>query len=370
MTATASAAPRLTLNYDAAHYPLFITQDGAEEERRRSYLATDSSSQDGMPLPSPAAPSFMTEETELEGDRDDDGQPDDDGTRRDAATPQPPAREAAPAHPIVSMQGAFEESLEEVTRGSSAGKPKLRVGDAKYRRELLLEEKEGEEGHDKSQYLQTMALWRRRPSQTHHEVRKLMAQISFGVCLLLADMAQHPAEVVTILQGHIDEVDEFLEVVVEDLDEAVKDISTRISHLQLPMDNIEFFESMLENREYRAQVVDGNLIIEHIIGRTKAALSDWTADADEGVACTREFTAYLHDQQDGPWREELPEVIEVFDAMRGNVEGWSQTFQDLQTKCAVLEGLLEKLGGIIEEVDRRAGEASRRTRVSRISLVR
>ncbi len=170
---------------------------------------------------------------------------------------------------------------------------------------------------------------------------------------------------VNILQGHIDEVDEFLEVTMEDLDEAVQDMSTRIRHLQLPMDNLEFFENILENREYRAQVVDGNLIIEHIISRTRTTLDDWNSDIDQGLRATADFTAYLDDQQDGPWRDELQSVVDIFDAMKSNVEGWHQTFLKLQNRTSTLNSLLVKLGNIITEVDRRAGEASRRTRVGR-----
>jgi hypothetical protein len=110
-----------------------------------------------------------------------------------------------PEHPIASMQQAFTESYIEATTGTSPEKPKLRIKDAKGRREDLLDQDEAEEPLG--------ALWRYRPGQKCHELRKLMAQVSFGVYLLLNGLANSNAQVVSILQNHIDEIDEFLEMV-------------------------------------------------------------------------------------------------------------------------------------------------------------
>lgn len=273
-------------------------------------------------------------------------------TPREREEPQPTS---APQHPIPSMQQAFAESLIEATHGDGTSKPKLRTGDAKARRDELLDQ-------GKSDPPPT-ALWRRRPGQKTHELCRLMAQISFGVYLLLNGMANSQILVVSILQGHIDEVDEFLETTLEDMDLATKDMKDRIEYLRVPMDNIEVFERMLEDRNFRLQILDGNEKIEHILARTQVALKQTMQDLAEGLTATREFTIYLAEQQHGQWRQDRPDVIDIFDAMKGNTDGWFNAFMDLQAKGSSLNALIVRLAGIVSELERRAGEVSRRTRV-------
>src|SRR3569833_2311400 len=100
---------------------------------------------------------------------------------------KPAKRGDVPRHPIPSMQEAFAESLDEIGAGTLALKPKLRTADAPARWEALLDQ-------DKSQG-PPAALWRYRPGQSCHELRKRMAQISFGVYLLLNGMANSSARV-------------------------------------------------------------------------------------------------------------------------------------------------------------------------------
>lgn len=261
-----------------------------------------------------------------------------------------------PLHPIPAMQSAFAESLFESTINSAAQKPKLRFGDAKERRAQLL-------GTAKDSSLHT-ALWRYRPGQKHHELWKLMGQISFGVYLLLNGIANSNIQVVNILQGHIDEVDEFLEVTMEDVNLAIDDVHERIGFLKLPMSNIPTFEKMLEDRAFRLQIVTGNEKIEHIVNRTGAALEATLKDVEEGLKATREFAVYLGDQQHQPWRAQRPDVSDIFDAMKGNTEGWYKAFVDLQESTSALDTLLTRLDQMVSEMDRRAGEVSRKTRFS------
>ncbi|KAL2166292.1 hypothetical protein VTG60DRAFT_2976 [Thermothelomyces hinnuleus] len=254
------------------------------------------------------------------------------------------------------MQQAFAESLVEATQGDAVKKPKLRTGDARARRDELLDQ-----GRDDPP---PTALWRCRPGQKTHELCRLIAQISFGVYLLLNGMANSQILVVSILQGHIDEVDEFLETTLEDMDLATRDMEERIKHLKLPMDNIGVFERMLEDRKFRMQILEGNQKIEHILARTQAALKQTTRDLAEGLAATREFTIYLAEQQHGSWRQERPDVIDIFDAMKGNTDGWFNAFMDLQAKGSTLNALMVRLTDMVSEMERRAGEVSRRTRFS------
>ncbi|KAI1384061.1 uncharacterized protein F4822DRAFT_434008 [Hypoxylon trugodes] len=261
-----------------------------------------------------------------------------------------------PTHPIPAMQPAFAESLIEATDSPAVPKPKIRFASPRERRNHLLDGAKGAKLHGE--------LWRRRPGQKYHELWKLMAQISFGVYLLLNGIANSNEQVVSILQGHIDEVDEFLETTLEDVNIAIQDIRERIDFLKLPMENIATFEQMLEDRNFRLQIVNGNEKIEHIISRTTTALEATSTDLSEGLGATRHFATYLGDQQDRTWRQQRPDVIEIFDAMRGNAQGWYKAFLGLQGTTSTLRGLLNKLDRMVAEMNYRAGEVSRRTRAS------
>ncbi|KAI0473881.1 hypothetical protein GGR56DRAFT_696512 [Xylariaceae sp. FL0804] len=261
-----------------------------------------------------------------------------------------------PLHPIPAMQPAFTESLVEASTNTAELKPKLRFGDAKQRRAHLLDGAKGSGLH--------AALWRYRPGQKHHELWKLLSQISFGVYLLLNGIANSNEQVVTILQGHIDEVDEFLETTLEDINVALDEVKERIDFLKLPMENVSTFERMLEDRNFRLQIVTGNVKIEHIINRTTAFLDFTFQDVEEGLKATKEFAVYLGDQQERQWRQQRPELGEIFDAMKGNAQGWYKAFIDLQDNASALDTLLIRLGQMVAEMDQRAGEVSRRTRVS------
>jgi hypothetical protein len=57
------------------------------------------------------------------------------------------------------------------------------------------------------------------------------------------------------------------------------------------------------------------------------------------------------------------DMQKVFDAMKGNVDGWYKAYVSLQTKGNALGVALVQLGSIVAEMDRRAGEVSRKTRV-------
>ncbi|CAK7567944.1 MAG: hypothetical protein SEPTF4163_005922 [Sporothrix epigloea] len=258
---------------------------------------------------------------------------------------------AIPSHPILAMQEAFAESLTEVSSGTLSIKPKLRVESPQTRRDRLLDQDESE-GPPAS-------MWRMRPGQRCHELRKLLAQITFGLYLLLKDMANDDVQVVAILQGHIDEVDDFLKTAMEDLDLATQDLNTRLDYLKLPLGNLPAFEEMLEDRDFRLRIVEGNVCIEHILSRTTTALQQTFQDVAEGLRATKEFIAYLSDEERGSWRHERPsEVEQIFAAMQGNAEGWLNAFADLEEKSDALNVLISNLAEMVTEMDRCAGEFS------------
>jgi len=263
-----------------------------------------------------------------------------------------------PTHPIRSMQDAFVESLIEATNGGIINKTKLRDGDAETRWSRLIAQ---------SRDAAPPAFrWRYRDGQKQHELWKLMAQISFGVYLLLNGMAKQDEHVVSILQNHIDEIDEFLEVVMEDFERASSDLTERIEYMRLPMEHIEVFERLLEDRSYRAELIENCELIEHILCRTNASLRQYRADIKEGMQSTKEFTIYLAGQSDDLWRtahsiERGDSISGVYDAMKCNAEGWYKAFVDLDVKAKKLDALVSQLDDVIIQVQKTAGEVSRRT---------
>ncbi|XXH03057.1 hypothetical protein Hte_009447 [Hypoxylon texense] len=316
--------------------PLFLHHD-----EDRSILLSDSEDDDLLPAPRRAHQPTRSDSREREEAMHQ--------KTKDAAA-------SIPTHPIPAMQPAFAESLIEATNNPAMPKPKVRFADVRERRNYLLDGAKGAKLY--------YELWRYRPGQQYHELWKLMAQISFGVYLLLNGIANSNEEVVNILQGHIDEVDEFLETTLEDVDLATQDIKERIDFLKLPMENIATFEQMLEDRNFRLQIVTGNEKIEHIISRTTAALEATVEDLREGLGATREFARYLETQHDRAWRQQRPEVVEIFDAMRGNSQGWNKAFVELQGTTTALRAQVTKLERMVAEMNHRAGEVSRRTRGS------
>lgn len=291
-------------------------------------------------------------------DHDDDFSARDNG--QDVQTPTPSSHSHIPLHPIPSMQEAFAESLEEATKADvTSQKPKLRDQDPKQRRDRLLDQ-------DRSQGPPNR-LWRFRPGQRCHELRKLIAQISFGVELLIKGMANSDAQVLSILQGHIDEVDEFLEAAMEDVQQATLDLKQRLDFLKVPLQNMDVFEQMLENRKFRLQIVEGNVKIEHILSRTSTAHTQTIRDVSEGLWGVKQFAHYLKENEKGPWRQDRPDVVDVFEAMKGNTDGWHSAFTTLESNSTLLSGLLVQLSSLVNDIDKKAGEVSRRTRVSQDS---
>lgn len=257
-----------------------------------------------------------------------------------------------PTHPIPAFQHAFAESLEEVTTAGGVHKPKLRGLDARARRELLLSQGRQDDPFD--------VKWRYRPGQTQHEIIKLLAQISFGVYLMLNGMANSTAQVITILQGHIDEVDEFLEVALEDQDQAIEDLRKRINHLKLPMANMEVFEQLLTDRKFRNDILDGNEKIDAILDRTNVAVRQWDDDIESGLRSSAIFAKWLQDQDQGDWHAEHPELVDVFDAMKGNTDGWITAFEDMNNRAQDINDHIVTLMNIVTEMEAKAGEVSRK----------
>ena len=271
--------------------------------------------------------------------------------------PTTPMDDSPPQHPVPTMQGAFEESMMETM--ADLEPPEIDVqsskADSVSRRKMLLEQ---------DKYERTVAgRWKQKDGEKFHPLWKLVAQISFGMHLLHRGLAKSDDEVIKILQTHVDEVDGFLERTTEDFDLAQGDINERIRYLKLPLEHGHVFDTMLNDRSFRTAIVEGNEKIEHIVDRTAAAMRDALKDVQKGLDATRELAKYLT-RLDKSWDDRSEEHGSVYLAMIGNTEGWSRAFISLQQKGNKLGISLVQLGGIIAEMQRRAGIASRRNLVS------
>lgn len=259
-----------------------------------------------------------------------------------------------PMHPVLSLQGPFEESIIESTRESEVNKALAGTNAERRRQELL----------DAQQYDDSWTTrWRQRTKARYHPLLKLMAQIVFGMHLLEQQQAKSNEEVVKILQTHVNEVDSFLERTAEDFDLAIADIQERIRHLKLPMEHVDVFNIMLDDKKFRTQLLDGNDKIEKIIDRTSKAMNAALVDVRQGAQATQELGKYL-DSVGDRWPRLQKDIADVYGAMRGNQQGWSKYLKDLKFKGDSLNSNLVQLGKVIGEMSKVAAAASRRNRPS------
>lgn len=256
----------------------------------------------------------------------------------------------APKHPVPQLQGPFEESMvESITETVDRARP-----DPIARRAMLLE---------RPTYERVCAgRWKQKPGERFHPLWKISAQMSFGIHLLAEGLAKSEEDVMAILQTHVDDVDGFLESTTEDFDLAQSDIAERLRYLKLPLEHVEVFDRMLEDRTFRISIVEGNEKIEHIMARTSEATKDALKDVQKGLQATDALGKYL-EKVELSWTTRSPEHDAVFTAMVGNVEGWHRAFEDLYQQGTRLGVSLVQLASTVSEMQRRAGVASRKTLV-------
>lgn len=258
-----------------------------------------------------------------------------------------------PMHPVPGMQEAFEESIREAI-AEDFETDSLDELDAEARRRALLDREDFDDSWT--------TRWKQKPSARCHPIVKLMAQIIFGLHLLHHQQAKSEAEVVVILQGHVDEIDGFLEKTTEDFELAIRDIEERIQFLQLPMKHVEVFDVMLQDRRFRHQLVSGNVKIEKIIERTAKAMNASLLDVQKGINTVQQLSQYL-DKVGADWPHSSVEEAAILVAMRGNEEGWRACFGHLQSQGNKLGVVLVELGTIVREMNKMAASASKRKKV-------
>jgi hypothetical protein len=261
-------------------------------------------------------------------------------------------RYGAPIHPIAAMQRAFTESIADSKGQSESGKNPLQFSN------LTPEDRRGRllQGID---YNDTYsALWRANPHNEHHPLAKIFAQIAFGVHLLHQSAARSNDEVVTILQRHIDDVDEFVRRADEDLEMALIDIGERINHLKIPLEHMSTFETMLEDRPYRMSILEGNENIERIVSRTASLMDDLLADTKCGTQSIQQMSEYF--VSIGKTWPSATVSFGLYNRMLANTEGWFDCFEGLKLKGNSLGASLVQLSSFLNEIAKRAGIASRR----------
>lgn len=260
----------------------------------------------------------------------------------------------APQHPIASMQGPFEESIADASTPETTKQPeKDATLGAKARRQILLDTNQPNDTYN--------AKWRAANTSTHHPLTKVIAQIAFGVHLLHQELAKSDEEVVRILQRHVDEVDSFLQRTEEDLDFALADIKERINYLKLPLEHGNIFDIMLEDKQFRTSILEGNDRIERVVNRTAHLMNDLHVDVGKAMEATTQMGGYLRDLKS--WPEGDSGSIEIYHTMQLNADGWEECLGALQLKANSLGVALVQLGSILNEMAKRAGAASRRNLV-------
>lgn len=191
--------------------------------------------------------------------------------------------------------------------------------------------------------------------------------MAFGVHLLVRGIAKSDTEVLKILQNHVDELDGFLERTSEDFMIIQLDLRTRIQYLSLPLQNLDMFDGMLADRNFRLAMINYDDLIEHANERFSMAIKDALKDIFKGKEAIRAFWHYL--AQSATENTPLPENMQaVYDSMASNIEGWNTTFSKLRKRGTALESALAQLGLAVTEMQRRVGAASRKNTVRNKTL--
>ncbi|KAJ5668785.1 hypothetical protein N7462_009855 [Penicillium macrosclerotiorum] len=260
-------------------------------------------------------------------------------------------------HPISQLQGPFEESVAEAS-DISASEWVVEL-DAQTRRRDLLENDDYERLCGRK--------WRQRASERYHPFWKLVSQMSFGVHLLAHRLAKSEPEVMKILQGHVDELDGFLQRTTEDFLIIQLDVRTRIQYLTLPLGNLDVFDQMLEDRNFRLALVSYNDQIEHAVERFTMAITDALKDLSKGKEAMGALWYYFHRLAD-EGRFGTESLRAFYQAMMENLEGWILALSKLRRRGAALQKALGQLAFAVTEMQQRVGVASRKDTRSFIKM--
>ncbi|KAF2751642.1 hypothetical protein M011DRAFT_394330 [Sporormia fimetaria CBS 119925] len=267
---------------------------------------------------------------------------------------------AFPMHPLPSMQAPFEESMLDAT--GETGYVPFQNPDKNLdtRQQLLCKE------HDLAELEWNFTYnchWRNNPKGKFHPLLKTLAQIVFGVHLLHQHLEKSVADVADILLKHVNELDSFLQRANEDIEASLKDMLFRRKCLKVPMEHVHEFDRLLDDRTYRAQLLDGNVTIERTITRMSILLNDYLLDMSTVRDATQALDIYLSNIRNS-WVNADEDVGRIYAAMCGNASGWSQFLQSLVAKAEKLGVVLVQVSSYCNEIEKRCGAASRRSLIA------
>jgi hypothetical protein len=205
--------------------------------------------------------------------------------------------------------------------------------------------------------------WRTHPRGKFHPLLKTLAQIVFGVHLLHQQLQKSVGEVADILLKHVNELDSFLQRANEDIEGSLKDMLFRRKCLKVPMEHVNEFDRLLDDRTYRAQLLDGNVTIERTINRMSILLNDYLIDMATFRDANNDLDLYLRTIGNA-WVVGNDDVAAIYGAMCGNTSGWSQVLQSLVAKAEKLGVVLVQVSSYCNEIEKRCGAASRRSLIA------
>ncbi|KAF2501418.1 hypothetical protein BU16DRAFT_555904 [Lophium mytilinum] len=281
----------------------------------------------------------------------------DDSDAADHASPPFPV----PIHPLESMQGPFEESMLDATGDSHSSPFQNPALNAELRHQALC--KVGSKALESEWNFTYNCYWRDNSRAKFHPLRKTVAQVAFGVHLLHQHLEKSVSDVADILQKHVHELDTFLQRANEDMESGIKDMLFRCNCLRVPMEHVSEFDRLLEDRQYRAQLLDGNITIERTIQRMSQLMNDYLVDLQTLKDANNELDTYLENIGE-EWTDENDDVARIYSAMCGNALGWSQYVQSLISKTEKLGLVLVRVGSYCNEIEKRCGAASRRSLIA------
>ncbi|KAF9731318.1 hypothetical protein PMIN06_007407 [Paraphaeosphaeria minitans] len=265
-----------------------------------------------------------------------------------------------PVHPIGAMQGSFEESMLDATGATGFVPFKQPKKTIEQRQHMLCRE------HDAPELTWNFTYnchWRNKSKGTYHPLLKTVAQIVFGVHLLHQHLEKSVADVADILLKHVNELDSFLQRANEDIEGSLKDMLFRRKCLKVPMEHVNEFDRLLDDRTYRFQLLEGNVTIERTINRMSQMLDDYSVDINTFQKANQQLDAYLL-QIGHNWTALDGDIGRIYSAMCGNTGGWAQFLQSLVAKAEKLGVVLVQVSSYCNEIEKRCGAASRRSMVA------
>ncbi|KAF1950286.1 hypothetical protein CC80DRAFT_243330 [Byssothecium circinans] len=265
-----------------------------------------------------------------------------------------------PIHPLPSMQGPFEESMLEATGETARSPIQIPTKSLETRQQLLCREPSATELDWNFTY---NCHWRYSARGKYHPLLKTSSQIIFGLHLLHQHLEKSVADVADILLKHVNELDSFLQRANEDLEGSLKDMVFRRKCLRVPMEHVNEFDRLLDDRAYRAQLLEGNVVIERTINRMSQLLNDYLADMSGFRKANQELEHYLM-SIGNEWTAMNDDVGRIYTAMCGNTGGWAHFLQSLATKAEKLGVVLVQVSSYCNEIEKRCGAASRRSLIT------